>query len=229
MKPKPNQNKAFMPLLPVTLVMAACLFGSAGTLSWWNAWVYLLFHAISSLSVLLFVYPANPGLALERRTARKKSKSWDKVIVPLQVVVFPVLMFVLSGLDKRWGWTRLIPTSGSLAALLVLAASSGLIVWAMRTNPFFSSHVRIQKDRGHVVVSRGPYAYVRHPAYLAMILGGLAIPILLGSLAALWAGGANFLLVALRTYLEDRTLSEELRNYRKYAGKVRYRLVPFIW
>ena len=61
-----------MPLLPVTLVMAACLFGSAGTLSWWNAWVYLLFHAISSLSVLLFVYPANPGLALERRTAREK-------------------------------------------------------------------------------------------------------------------------------------------------------------
>jgi protein-S-isoprenylcysteine O-methyltransferase Ste14 len=213
----------------VALVQALLLFGSAGTLAWWNGWAFLSYNTVSGLAVSLGLYPKSPELAKERRTAAKKAKSWDKAVVLLQVIVFPVITLLLAGLDKRFGWTHSITTLASLLALLVMAGSSALIFWAMKSNRFFSSFVRIQEDRGHMVVEKGPYAYLRHPAYLGMILGGFAIPIQLGSWPAFGAGVANFLLVFFRTVLEDRMLREGLEGYRKYAQKVRYRLVPFLY
>lgn len=221
--------KAVLQLMVFGFLQAACLFGSAGTLAWWNGWAFLAYNIASGASVSFGLYRQSPELEKERRTASKKAKSWDKLIVFLLVLVFPLCTWILSGLDKRFGWTRTITTFTSLGALLVMVASSVLIFGAMKSNPFFSSFVRIQKDRGHVVVKGGPYGTIRHPAYLGMILGGLAIPIELGSLAALGVGVANGLLVLARTCLEDRTLTAELGGYREYAQRVRYRLVPFLW
>ncbi len=215
--------------LAVALVQALFLFGSAGTLAWWNGWAFLAYNTASGLAVSLGLYPKMPKLLQERRTAAKKAKPWDKAAVLLQVIVFPLFTLVLSGLDKRFGWTHSITLGASLLALLVMAGSSALIWYAMGSNPFFSSFIRVQKDRGQVAVEKGPYAYIRHPAYLGMILGGLAIPIQLGSWPAFGVGLANTLLVFLRTVFEDRILLEGLKGYRNYSQKVRYRLVPFLF
>jgi protein-S-isoprenylcysteine O-methyltransferase Ste14 len=229
MTSSPARLKTGWTSVVVALVQALLLFGSAGTLAWWNGWAFLAYNTASGLAVSLGIYPKMPELLQERRTAAKKAKPWDKTAVLLQVVVFPVFTLVLSGLDKRFGWTHSITLVASLLALLVMAGSSSLIWGAMKSNPFFSSFVRVQEERGHVVVSRGPYAYIRHPAYLGMILGGLAIPIQLGSWPAFGVGLANALLVFLRTVLEDRMLTEGLKGYRAYAKKVHYRLMPFLF
>ena len=104
-----------------------------------------------------------------------------------------------------------------------------LFVWATASNTFFSQIVRIQSDRGHAVASDGPYRYVRHPAYVGMILFELAMSTLLASWWALIAGGLCAILLILRTSLEDRTLQAELTGYVDYARQVRHRLLPGIW
>jgi protein-S-isoprenylcysteine O-methyltransferase Ste14 len=113
--------------------------------------------------------------------------------------------------------------------VVLLVFSSVLINWAMVVNPFFEPTVRIQDDREHRVVSSGPYAFVRHPGYLSGILWITSIPLILGSLYGLLPVGFYSVLMIIRTYLEDRTLKEELDGYREYSAKVRYRLFPGIW
>jgi protein-S-isoprenylcysteine O-methyltransferase Ste14 len=149
--------------------------------------------------------------------------------VPLTVAVFPLACNILAGLDKRFGWTASITDAEAFAGVAMFIAANVLISWPMMSNPFFSSHFRVQTERGHEVAAGGPYALVRHPGYAGMILGNIAVPVLLGSAAALPAGIANACLVMLRTSLEDRALQTELPGYADYAGKVRYRLVPFLW
>lgn len=211
------------------LLYGVPLFWAAGAFVWWNAWAYLIATLVSIVFVTTVVYREVPDLAQERATARKNTKPWDKVIVPLAVAVLPLTSNILAGLDKRFGWTTSITVPESLIALAIFIAANGLIAWSMRSNRFFSSHFHIQTKRGHTVASSGPYAIVRHPGYVGMILGNLAVPVLLGSLAALAVGAANACLTVLRTALEDKALQSELPGYRDYATKVRSRLIPFVW
>jgi protein-S-isoprenylcysteine O-methyltransferase Ste14 len=105
----------------------------------------------------------------------------------------------------------------------------GLMTWAMAVNNYFSLVVRIQKDRGHTVVTGGPYHYVRHPGYVGGILFQLGTPLLLGSMWALIPAGLTVLLLVVRTALEDRTLLKELEGYQEYAQQTHYRLLPGLW
>jgi protein-S-isoprenylcysteine O-methyltransferase Ste14 len=113
--------------------------------------------------------------------------------------------------------------------LVVCFLCTGLYVWAMASNAFFSQVVRVQADRGHTVATSGPYSYVRHPSYAGMILFELALSTVLASWWAIIAGGLCSVLFILRTDLEDRTLQAELPGYKEYARGVRYRLAPGIW
>jgi protein-S-isoprenylcysteine O-methyltransferase Ste14 len=101
--------------------------------------------------------------------------------------------------------------------------------WAVISNKFFSDVIRIQVDRGHTVVSHGPYQHVRHPGYIGMISYALATPFLLDSPWALIPGGVTVSLIIVRTVVEDRTLLAELDGYQDYAARVRYRLLPGVW
>jgi protein-S-isoprenylcysteine O-methyltransferase Ste14 len=216
--------KAFMGVI----FTAALLFGTAGTCRWWNGWAFMaVFTAATALATAVF--RRSPDLLEERRTAAKKAKAWDKALVPVLAVFLPFISLVLAALDRRFDWTRSVSEAASLIALVVAIGGVALTFWAMAANRFFSSHVRIQDDRGHVVVSGGPYARIRHPGYAGAGLYCLAAPVLLGSLVAFWVGLATVPLWILRTVLEDRTLNEELSGYREYAAKVRYRLVPSLW
>ena len=116
-----------------------------------------------------------------------------------------------------------------IAAFAVYALGSGLFSWAMITNAYFSTAVRIQDDRGHQVCTTGPYRFVRHPGYVGASLQSLVMPLMFGSLWALIPGALAVLMLVIRTTLEDQTLHEELDGYREYAQKTRYRLLPGTW
>jgi protein-S-isoprenylcysteine O-methyltransferase Ste14 len=206
----------------------ALLFGAAGTLAWWNAWALLA--ALAALALLTgALFWRSPGLATERLTAHRRAPALDRVIVILIGFVLPPAALVLAGLDRRLGWTTPLPLALSLAALLPVAAGIALAAWAMRANSFFSSHVRIQTDRGHQVIATGPYAFVRHPGYAGATLFYLALPILLGSLAPLPAVLLQVTVMAARIPLEEKVLRQGLPDYPAYCAKVPYRLIPKVW
>jgi len=221
--------KAMSRLISIVFIAAVSLFGAAGTLRWWNGWLFIISYIILVIILSGSLFFKSPELVRERMQAGKKSKTWDRFIVPLLALVLPISGLVLAGLDKRLGWSRGFSNEISLAALVLMVAASLLTFRAMKANPFFSSHVRIQTDRGQKVISRGPYRYVRHPGYTGAILYNLAVPVLLDSWVALGVGIAFLLLSVLRTILEDRTLHKELDGYEAYAAKVRNRLIPFVW
>ncbi len=138
-------------------------------------------------------------------------------------------VFVLGGLDFRFGWSLELPLWLWLAAVAVLILTSAFSSWAMISNAFFAPTVSIQEDRGHTVVTGGPYRFVRHPAYIGWILGTLATALVLGSLWALVPAVLGGIVFVFRTALEDQTLQAELEGYRAYAAEVKYRLVPGVW
>jgi protein-S-isoprenylcysteine O-methyltransferase Ste14 len=175
----------------------------------------------------LFLLPRNPELIAERAQF-KSARPWDEAIM-LFITPLPFIAMILAGLDVRFGWTEGFPLSAQFLGLMFTILGYGLVSWAMVSNKYFSSTVRIQTERDHRVVSGGPYRYLRHPGYLGMIMASLAMPILLGSF---WALIPMLLLGAgyvARSALEDRTLKAELNGYEAYAKQTRYRLVPWLW
>jgi len=209
-------------------VVSGLLFTTAGTLRWWNGWLFVLAYSALVVSLTGF-FSKSPELVNERMTAGKRAKTWDRWLFALIAAVLPLLATALAGLDRRLAWTGQLPVPIVMLAFGMMVASSVLTSWAMRGNAFFSSHARIQDDRGQTVVSAGPYRFVRHPGYTGAIIFNLAGPILLSSLPALFVGIAMLLLFVVRTVLEDRMLQAGLTGYREYAAKVRFRLVPFVW
>jgi protein-S-isoprenylcysteine O-methyltransferase Ste14 len=208
--------------------MSVALFWSAGRIDWWPAWaviaVWLIWFTVMDIIILRF----NPNLMAERLSPPKGAKTWDRAILSI-LRLAQLMRYILAGLDQRYGWTGDFPLAAQIAASTVCVLSIALFTWAMASNTFFSQIVRIQSDHGHAVANGGPYRYVRHPAYVGMILFELAISTLLASWWALVAGGLCAILLLLRTALEDRTLQNELTGYADYSRQVRYRLLPGIW
>ena len=207
---------------------AVILFAAAGRLDWGMGWAYVIVATALAILSRLIVFRINPDLIAERAHALEKedTKSWDKTLVPLAAVYGPMVMLLVAGLDERNSWSPEISPGIQAAALAVVTAGYLVSVWAMAVNRFYSATVRIQKDRGHTVVSSGPYRFVRHPSYAAGIVADFAIPVALGSLWALVVSAVIAVLLVVRTALEDRTLHEELAGYKDYAARVRYRLLP---
>ncbi|MDQ7793078.1 MAG: isoprenylcysteine carboxylmethyltransferase family protein [bacterium] len=208
------------------VVIAGLLFAAAGRFDWPMAWVYV---GLALTGAVIGTLVADRGLLAERAGIVAGSKDWDIPLAIFSGRLGPLAMAAVAGLDRRYGWTSGLPLAIVAAAGTVLALAYALTLWAMAVNRFFSAVVRIQHDRGHVVVDRGPYRLVRHPGYVGVILVSLATPVLLGSAWALAPAGLVAAIAVLRTALEDRTLGEELPGYRDYARRVPYRLLPGIW
>ena len=215
-------------LLVFVLVLAAILFLSAGRLDWITGWVYMGMYAAVTVAGVLLV-PLDPELVEERTQIKEGVKEWDRRLTVIGSLLYPLAILVVAGLDQRFGWSPPLPIGVQIAALAVAAAGSLLSIWATAVNRFYGRFVRIQKERGHVVISDGPYGTVRHPGYLGQITFSLASALALGSLWALVPGGLFAALLVVRTALEDRVLREELEGYEAYAGRVRWRLVPYVW
>jgi len=207
------------------------IFLASGTLDWVWGWVLLGLLAAFLAAHPLILVPINPDLLVERGKGIHDEgvKAWDRWIASLAAGVLPLLSWIVAGLDVRFGWTGAVPIAYHLVGLLGSVLGYGLFLWAMASNAFFSEGVRIQEERGHTVVTGGPYQYVRHPGYSGAILGILSTPLLLGSLWALIPSVASAALYVTRTYLEDRTLEGELSGYTEYIQRTRFRLLPGIW
>jgi protein-S-isoprenylcysteine O-methyltransferase Ste14 len=209
---------------------AVVLFGSSGRLDWDMAWVYVGLTAAFSLGSRMMILWKTPDLAAERGQGLDQEgiEPWDKVLMPLGMIVATV-MLIVAGLDKRFEWSPNLPLSFHSAAFVITALGYSLGTWATVVNRFFSSVARIQLERGHAVVTAGPYQYVRHPGYAGAIVTSLTTPLLLGSLWALVPAALAVCQLIIRTALEDRFLWDELEGYRDYATHVRYRLLPGVW
>lgn len=215
----------------VLLSVMLILFGvSAGSLYIPRLWMFAGIVFIYFLGSNILLYKLNPELLIQRLKLRRKgSKTWDEALVRVSNLCAMIFIPVVSGLDVgRYQWSSL-GFSFVFIGLALLVVSSVLINWAMVVNPFFEPTVRIQNDREHRVISVGPYAYVRHPGYLSGITWVSSIPLILGSLYGVIPVILYISLMIVRTYLEDKTLKEELAGYIDYSEKVRYRLFPFVW
>ena len=206
------------------VLAAVALFASAGTVALPTYWVYLgIFAAVFVASFLLL----DPDLARERMRPGGNTQ-------PLGLKVFSGVLFahwIVAGLDRgRFHWSDTVPAWLQWASLVLLAAAYALCLWAMRVNRFFSSVVRIQSDRGHVLVTAGPYAFIRHPGYLA----GVVIILTSGAALDSWLAAALLVVFSVpfllyRAVTEDRVLLADLPGYPGYAARVRWRIVPGIW
>ena len=223
-----SQLRLLLRLLAFVLILAAILFLSAGRLDWVMGWLYMGVYAGVTVAGVLLV-PLDPELVEERTRIKEGVKAWDRRLTVIGSLLYPLAILVVAGLDERFGWSPPLPLGLQIAALAVAAAGSLLSIWATAVNRFYGRFVRIQKERGHVVISDGPYGAVRHPGYLGQILFSLVSAIALSSLWALVPGGLFAALLVVRTALEDRVLREELAGYEAYAGRVRWRLVPYVW
>jgi protein-S-isoprenylcysteine O-methyltransferase Ste14 len=221
--------RAAIRLAAMTAAFAGLLFAAAGTIAWPAAWAYFAIITTVIVAYAVIVARLHPDLIEERLHPPADAKAWDKPFVAVVGVAGPVVLLLLAGLDHRFGWSPPTPLWVQAAGLVAVSAGGMLTNWAVAANRFFSSVVRIQRDRGHHVVDAGPYRHIRHPGYAGSMIYMIGMTFTLGSPVALAAAVLLCAVLALRTALEDRTLRNELDGYAEYSKRVRYRLVPGVW
>ena len=230
-------SKLFGIALTKQLVITSCFlfvqvvvfFVSAGNLTILRSLFYFVTAFIHYVVSTAVQFKLNPALLVLRlKMKREGSKLWDEILMRLSNLMVIILIPATAGLDYRFDWS-LLGTNYVFAGLVFVTVSSVLLNWAMRVNPHFEPTVRIQKERDHKVITSGPYNFVRHPGYLAGIFFAISIPLLIGSLFAFIAVGVYVTLMMWRTWMEDKTLREELEGYSEYVSQVKYRLFPGIW
>jgi len=217
--------RALLKLLSGLVLLSLLLFLPAGTIHYTRAWILiaLLFIPMLLLGVVLFLKA--PGL-LEKRLNDKESNCAQRVVVLLSAIMF-ILMFLLSGFDFRFGWSR-ISSSIVVFASFVFLLGYGLYAETMRENEYLSRTVEVQA--GQTVIDTGLYGIVRNPMYFSTLLIFLSMPIILGSLWGFLVVVVVYpLIIVWRIIDEERTLKEGLLGYSEYMEKVKYRLIPFIW
>ena len=146
--------------------MGLSLFLSAGTIAWPAAWGYIILAVVIQLLDAVILIPISPDLLAERSRPQAGAKNWDQLLSRLMATIGPLVIWIVSGLDYRFGWSQEFPT-WIVGVFAVLVFSGGMIaLWAMAANRFFIGMVRIQEERGHTVIKSGPYKYIRHPESL---------------------------------------------------------------
>ena len=212
------------------VAIAAILFLSSGRLDWIMAWVYISMFAIVLLILVIHQELSNPELLSERSELKPRQgvQIWD-IILSAFIRLSLLASYIIAGLDIRFGWKPEFTLAVQITAFVLGLLGVSLTAWAMAVNRFAVVYVRIQKERGHTVVTTGPYRFVRHPFYVGTIIFSLAVPMTLGSPWALITGGLATTLFIVKTAAEDRMLYKNLEGYREYTERVRYRLLPGLW
>ncbi len=224
--------KLWLGLLVRMAGFTVALLWPAGTWRWWQAWVVIGLWTIFSVAITRFLSRHDPALLAERMKAspvQEGQKRWDKVLMLLMVIPgFGI--YVVAGFDvMRFGWSDPLPIWLTVLAMLAHVPGFLGLFWVMRENTFLSRVVKIDDERGHTVITTGPYAWVRHPMYSAALLLVFAVPLALGSRFALIPAALMAVLLIIRTHLEDKTLHTELSGYPDYAQQTRFRLMPGLW
>jgi len=218
-----------LPLL-FGLVLGSLLFIAAGTVFWLYGWIFLILLYGFMVALFIWLLRYDPGLIEERTEAAYKSDqpTLDRAENVLAYPVIGVWLIVMPLDAVRFHWSQM-PTWLHVVGAILLLSSFYLVYRTYRENPYLSSAVRVQEERGQTVVSTGPYRYVRHPLYTSALLFFLGSALLLGS----WIGVILGLLVvgglAIRAVGEEQVLLKGLKGYDAYMALVRWRLIPHVW
>ena len=204
--------------------MGLMLFLPAGTLYYWQEWIYcgVLFIPLSFVVFYFFKY--DPEL-LERRMKMREKEEKQKTIQIVGIIIF-FIGFLIPGLDYRYHWSN-VPFLLVFAANAIVLAGYIFVFFVLRENSYASRIIEVEK--GQKVITTGPYAIVRHPMYLGVLLMYLFTPLALGSYWALIFFLPLFPLLVSRLLNEEEVLLRELPGYKEYCQKTRYHLIPFIW
>jgi protein-S-isoprenylcysteine O-methyltransferase Ste14 len=211
-----------------SIIFSAILFISAGRLDYPNGWIYALTSLVTT-TMNVFWIRSDDELMTERTKPGDGTKSWDKTILGLSLLL-SLAAVIAGGMDSgRYHWSQEFSWKLLASGAVLMLLGQTLFLVSRRENRFFSTVVRIQKERGHTVCDTGLYSVIRHPGYAGMILGTIGLPLVLGSV---WSGMlclVSIVPLIVRTSMEDHTLLEELNGYREYAGRTRFRLLSGIW
>lgn len=204
------------------------LFGIPWEWNWTMGWVFIILtFGIYSIEMLV-LNMKNPELVRERVKPAGQPKSFDKILS--KAIAYGSFIFlVVAGLDRRFAWSSQLSLVVQVSASVLYAGFLVFSNWAMHTNRFFSSVVRIQSDRGQTVCKEGPYRIVRHPGYSGAVFAYWMMPFMLSTL---WLCVPVFVVTALivvRIVLEEKVLKDELPGYVQYTKETKYRIIPGIW
>ena len=211
-----------------TLIFFVILFISAGRLDYWQGLLYVGIGLIM-FSLNYSILRIDPELMVERSKPGVDTKKWDKIILGLSFL-FSIAMYIIAGLDSgRFQWSPDFHWALYVIGIILTVIGQLLFLIAQKQNKFFSSTVRIQKERGHKVCETGLYRFVRHPAYLGSIVQLVGFPMFFGSIWSIIPVTISVILILIRTDLEDKTLMNELDGYIQFSEKTRYKIFPYIW
>lgn len=206
------------------LAVSALIFFPAGTVNYPNGWLFIGLLFIPMLLLGIILYFKAPKLLQKRLNAKEQQKT-QKTVIVLSAFVF-LCGFIVSGLDFRFGWSKLPPILVCIASILLLI-SYATYAEVMRENAYLSRAVEVQKNQK--VIYTGLYSIVRHPMYSSVIMLFLSIPLVLGSIYGFIVFLVFPFLIVLRIKNEEMILEQKLNGYAAYMKKVKYRLLPFIW
>jgi protein-S-isoprenylcysteine O-methyltransferase Ste14 len=208
-------------------ILGSLLFGIAGRVDWPAGWLVVLLLTLQVLS-RWWLFRHDPELFRERFTTASNVPRWDLRIARANRILEPIFLATAALDAGRFRWSAM-PLVVQVTGAAAVVAAIGVIYRCAAANHFLSTRSRIQYERGHTVVTHGPYRFVRHPMYAARAVLIIGTALMLGSWIALVPAVLIALLLVLRTYLEDRLLTAELTGYREYAQHVPARLVPGLW
>ena len=204
--------------------VALLIFLPAGTLKYWNGWLFMAILFIPMFVAGIVMYVKKPEL-LERRLKINEEQKEQKIITKLNGIMF-VVGFIVAGLDYRFGWSVLAEWISVVASFIFIVA---YLIYAevLRENLYLSRVIEVAE--GQKVIDTGLYSFVRHPMYFITLFLFLAMPIVLGSLYSFLIFLMHPLIIVCRINNEEKLLEKELEGYKEYKEKVRYRLIPFLW
>src|SRR6516225_6343609 len=209
------------------LLLGGLTFVSAGTIHFWQGWLFWLSFSTSVTAITAYLLKHDPALVERRMRAgpRAESRPSQKIIQAINLVMF-VGIVIVPGLDHRFGWSQ-VPAVLVVVANLLMLAALGFILFVVRENTFAASTITV--ERGQRVICTGPYAHVRHPMCAGALPLIFAIPIALGSWWGLLVAAISLPLIIARILDEERALAAELAGYDDYRRTVPYRLIPLVW
>ena len=211
----------FLPMLPLII---------SQRWNWWEAWAYAGISILGFTISRVVAGRRNPGLLKERASFLNlpDAAAWDKKLSPL-IGLGGGLIPIVIGIEARVSGPDQYNRYIEAIALIVFVAGYVLGSYALYANPFFSGMVRIQTERNHHLIDKGPYRWVRHPGYASALMTYFATPILLGCLWGFLPVALLIIILIIRTRLEDNFLQESLPGYEEFTRIVRYRLLPGVW